>query len=510
RGLTDDDIKARLSRWTRRELDRVLTRVGSGGEEVRPIAVTQKLVGNIQQAAMSECCVPSTTEMPIWIDCAGPCPRNVVPVQNGLLDVVSGELHPHTPAFFSPTVVPYAYDPSAPEPREWLRFLDSVFHDDRESIITLQEWFGYLLTADTSQQKILLMIGPKRSGKGTILRVLTAMVGKGNVVSPSFGSLAWVHGLQEFPGKTIATISDARLDSRKDGSTAVERLLSISGEDTVTVNPKNRALFSARLLTRFVIATNELPRFGDASGALPGRFIILRFLYSYYGREDHGLENRLIAELPGILNWSIAGLQRLRERGRFRQPASSQELMQTLEELASPVSTFIADRGFVHRAATVPINDLYQAYRLWCEDNGHMPGSKQVFGRNLQAVLPQVQIRRIGKASDRHRVYQGIRLRRYDDPETPETDDPGGKPGVFPPDVRDDVRDQKPIADMRNQQTSAGISKDRKMSAMSAMSAMKPENSFMGKEKTQEPPGDLRQTTLPGCVDLDSIRNLMH
>jgi putative DNA primase/helicase len=61
--------------------------------------------------------------------------------------------------------------------------------------------------------------------------------------------------------------------------------------------------------------TNELPRFSDSSGALAGRFVILRMTESFYGKEDTGLTQRLLAELPGILNWAIEGWHRLRERG---------------------------------------------------------------------------------------------------------------------------------------------------------------------------------------------------
>ena len=66
---------------------------------------------------------------------------------------------------------PFAYDPSAPMPEGWLKFLKEIFPDDPQSIMALQEWFGYLLSGDTTQEKILLIIGPKRSGKGTILRI---------------------------------------------------------------------------------------------------------------------------------------------------------------------------------------------------------------------------------------------------------------------------------------------------------------------------------------------------
>ena len=114
--------------------------------------------------------------MPSWVDGTnGPAPGNIIPLSNGLLDVASRTLLPHTPAYFAPTTVPYDCDPTAPIPQAWLRFLESVWPTDPDAVATLQEWLGYLLTAGTSQQKILFLLGPKRSGKGTICRVLAGL-----------------------------------------------------------------------------------------------------------------------------------------------------------------------------------------------------------------------------------------------------------------------------------------------------------------------------------------------
>ena len=73
------------------------------------------------------------------------------------------------------------------------------------------------------------------------------------------------------------------------------------------------------------------------------RLILLTLTESFYGKEDLNLKDRLHAELPGILNWSIEGWKRLRERGHFKQPKSSRDLVQELEDLASPISAFIRD-----------------------------------------------------------------------------------------------------------------------------------------------------------------------
>jgi putative DNA primase/helicase len=141
-----------------------------------------------------------------------------------------------------------------------LEFLHQLWPNDEEPIEALRDWFGYVLSGRTDLQKIFMIIGPLRSGKGTISRILTAMIGRGHVANPTLSSLGTEFGLAPLLGKSLAVIGDARLGSKTDSRTVIERLLSISGEDAITVNRKFRDQVSVRLPTRFMIISNELPR----------------------------------------------------------------------------------------------------------------------------------------------------------------------------------------------------------------------------------------------------------
>ena len=271
----------------------------------------------------------------------------------------------------------------------------------------LQEWFGYSLVADTSQQKMLLIVGPPRSGKGTIARVLTQLVGVNNVAGPTTSSLAGAFGLQPLVGKSLAIVSDARF-SGENVSTVVERLLCISGEVALTIDRKHTTSVTMKLPTRFVFLSNELPRLNDASSALAGRFIILRLTESFYGREDQGLTDKLLGELPGILNWSLDGWRRLKQRGHFVQPTSSAEVMKDLEDLASPVRAFVREECVLQPGNRIPVSELYLVFRAWMERDGRTAPSRQVFGRDLNAAFSCINVRR---NSTQQRYYEGISLK---------------------------------------------------------------------------------------------------
>jgi putative DNA primase/helicase len=238
------------------------------------------------------------------------------------------------------------------------------------------------------------------------------LVGAENVAGPTLSSLNGDFGLAPLLGKSLAVVSDARLSGRG-AHVVVERLLSISGEDTLTVNRKYREQWTGKLPSRFMICSNELPQLGDASMAIVGRFVPLLLTRSWLGREDHRLEQTLRAELPGILNWSLDGLARLSEEGRFTRTPSADEAMVTLQDLASPVAAFVRDRCVRAPEHEVTVDELYGAYRSWADDNGHARVSKQVLGRDLRAVVPGLRVARPGAHDEleRVRVYVGVALR---------------------------------------------------------------------------------------------------
>jgi len=320
---------------------------------------------------------------------------------NGVLDIESRKLFPPSVELFSPNVLPYAFDPEASCP-EWNRFLSSLWPDDPEAIRLLKQWAGYLLSGSTHLQKILFLLGPKRAGKGTILRVLTHLLGPENVTSATLARLGSSFGLAPLMTKTLAFFPDARLTGGTEQGPIVETLLSISGEDSLAIDRKYRDVITAKIPARLVLVSNELPRLQDASGALASRFLLLKLTRSFYGEEDTGLADRLLKELPGILNWGLVGLADLKKTGRFTEPKSGKELAEDMHRLASPVAAFIADCCLTGPNFRVRKTDLFSAWKQWTEENGHHAGSVEMFSRNLQAAC-QVQPYRPKDRDSHHR-----------------------------------------------------------------------------------------------------------
>jgi putative DNA primase/helicase len=418
--IADKELQCEITAFCKAEFD-----AAADGKAAK--AVTSRTISNVLLALGSLLVLThrNVPEQPAWIDIDGPPPRQCIACRNGVIHLptlmtagpeADGAHCLPTPKFFSPNVLGYSFDANAPRPGAWLSFLDSVWPDDEESKIALQQWFGYLLTADTAQQKILLLIGPKRSGKGTITRTLRALVGEENVAAPTLSALANPFGLQQLLGKTVAVVPESRLSGRADSQAIVERLLSISGEDPQSVERKHLTPWHGTLRTRFVLLGNELPRLGDYSGALPGRMIVLRMTRSFFDQEDLTLGERILAELPSILKWSLTGWRNLQDARRFLQPASGREILEDFETLSNPYGAFISERcelGVNHR---VPCQDLYQEWKSWCETQGREhTGDIQGFGRSLRAAEATIEQTRPRVDGNLVRMYRGIRIKSKGD-----------------------------------------------------------------------------------------------
>jgi putative DNA primase/helicase len=353
----------------------------------------------------------SMDAVPCWLDKREtPDATDLIPMKNGLFNSKTNKLISHSTDFFNTFSLPFAYEPKAKTPRKWLQFLRDLFGTDTESQRCLQELFGYLLTSDTSQQKLFLIVGPKRSGKGTLARVLTALVGKANTDGPTLTNLSSNFGLQPLINKTIAILSDARLHVAN-SSVIVERLLSISGEDSLTIDRKFREPWNGKLSARFLILTNELPRLADTSGALASRFIIISLRNSFYGKENPKLTSELIEELPGIFLWALEGLKKLRKRGYFVQPKSSADAVEQLGDLSSPISAFIKEHCTLDKDARILCSDLYYFWTRWCARNGKRETSLPVFGRDLRAVLTDLAVKQMRYDGRVQKFYLGVRLK---------------------------------------------------------------------------------------------------
>ena len=354
------------------------------------------------------------TKPPIWLEGyaqSKPQSSKLISLMNGIFHLEDSILLPHSLGFFTQNSLPFAYNPSAQCP-VWMSFLSSVWPNDQESVDALQEMFGYILSGDTRQQKFFNIIGPRRSGKGTINKVLVALLGQHNTVAPELGELCDTFGLQPWLGKLLASFTDARAPERN-RSAVVSQLLRIVGGDTITVNRKNKDAWNGYLPTRLVVYSNEVLHLTENSNALTGRMIVFKMTKTFMDKEDTELANKLEKELSGIFNWAMEGLARRLERGgHFLQPSTGKEYLDLMAELGNPMKPFADDALEFDPLATTLKDEVFACWKHWALKKSMSPGTEQAFKRRFLASTQEryVEARQIQVNGERSQVYTGIKL----------------------------------------------------------------------------------------------------
>ena len=179
--------------------------LGAGGYNV-----TAMLIAAVLDSIRAQTEVPPEKEAPCWLDEEAEllgeigelhaAPEDVIATRNGLVDVgafLSGRhcVLPATPKFFCTSAANFDFNAKGPNPSRWLAFLNELWSHDPASIDTLQEWAGYVVMRRTELQKILLVVGPPRAGKGTIAKVLTELAGPASTAAPKLSDFAQTFGL---------------------------------------------------------------------------------------------------------------------------------------------------------------------------------------------------------------------------------------------------------------------------------------------------------------------------
>jgi putative DNA primase/helicase len=291
---------------------------------------------------------------PMWLDSGGRA-GELMAFRNGVVDLRTGRLMPPSPVLWSHAAVDYEWDPEASCER-WEQFLGEVFPGDVESQQFVEEWIGYCMTEDVRYHKGALLIGKRRSGKGTIIWVLEQLVGKSGFVGLSVHEWTRGFGSECLIGKRAGCFPDVRLKPPKQYGDnldaggmphqSVELMLRITGGDAVTIGRKNEKVpWQGVLPTKLTLVSNEVLNFNDA--VLTTRFNMLFFgvCFEEGGRQlDVDLKEKLRAELPGIAVRCVAALARLRARRGFVQPASAGGLKRQVQSVADPFAAWVMAR----------------------------------------------------------------------------------------------------------------------------------------------------------------------
>lgn len=396
----------------------VATVTPGGQESMKPYAPARKNIDDIIDSLSRFC--PVDARPPFWLDeRPGPDPKWLVSFPNGILDAAAyfdygddGLIEP-TPALFNVNTLPYSWDATATCPT-WDKFLESTFEDEKQSLL-LQEWFGYNLVPDNSHEKFLLCQGPSRAGKGVALSMLEYILGPDQVAATNFDSLASATGLSQLVGRLAVVLPDAVLPQRVDKSRAMGTILSVTGNDPVTIKKLYRDEYTAHLHARFTVAVNELPTLPDNSRALENRMLVLPFTRSFAGREDPRLKTKLRDEAPGVVLWALEGLRRLRDQREFTIPDGSQAIKEEFRTISSPMEEFVDEVLILDPTGKYETerSRLFDTWSAWCLERGMKSGTAARLLNRLKARSPYVKTETYTHVGESRTVVTGVKLQPW-------------------------------------------------------------------------------------------------
>lgn len=344
-----------------------------------------------------------------------PSPTNIA-FRNGVLDLegwdlglINRELSVHSPAQKTMSYLNFDYDPEA-VCLAFLSFIHEVFEGDEDCIALLRQYLGYILVYDYRWQKMLIMAGESRSGKGTLAGVIRDLVGHKAFVGTSLTSLAEQFGLHPLLSAKVAVLGDAKQAAKASINRAHEVLLTVTGNDFIPIRRMYSSPITAQIPARLILMANNVPRFADDLDALHNRFLVLPFNVSFKGREDVTLAGRLKAEMPGIFNWAVEGLLDLAAQGRFTEPSTGLKAAEDMRVFNNPLGAFVSDFLKEDAEGAISCRDLYAHYQSFCREVGMHPMPNIAFGRRLAKTAPWMH--RVKRGTLEHRVwtYTGVKI----------------------------------------------------------------------------------------------------
>ena len=297
-------------------------------------------------------------------------PPELISFNNGILNLNTGVLSSHSIEYFSTHVLPYDYNPQAACP-QWLGFLQHTFAHDPICIDLLQEWMGYLMTRSNAHEKMMLMIGPPRAGKGTMSAIMKEVIGTNNIMGGSLEDLVGASSIIDLMSRRTAYFVD---DAEKRihpflRQRLISRLQTITGSGDVSFHRLYHGAISSPLDTRITVMANSIPDLIEDSGALLSRFLVITLRVSHIGREDLTLKDRLKTETEGVAAWALQGLARLTANGRFSAPPSSQHELEHLDETFNPLNAFLSDCFIFAPNGFITSKEVFRRYNIWRLEN---------------------------------------------------------------------------------------------------------------------------------------------
>jgi len=334
-----------------------------------------------------------------------------VVVNNGILNLETGELEPFDPEKLFIVRIPVEFAPGADCPKIKQFFKEIVVE---EHIQVLEELFGYCLLRSYPIHKAFMLVGEGANGKSTFINLVKNFLGGFNCSSVS---------LQELEPNRFASsalfgkLANLYADLPASALSNTGRFKMLTGEDVVGAEKKFKDRFYFHNFAKLIFSANKIPISKDDTTAFWRRWVIINFPNKFEGEKaDKKLLEKLCTqeELTGLLNLAIGGLKRIVEKSDFSYSLSTEEVREIYIRMSDTVGAFVFDCLVQSSDDYIVKKELYNKYCEYCREKRLPPVSEGTFHKNLHQYVNVSEFR---PDDDIKRVmcWKGIRFRRPDD-----------------------------------------------------------------------------------------------
>lgn len=322
--------------------------------------------------------------------------ENLLPFKNGILDIETKELLPHSPEHYFSYLIPIDYDPTARDCGHFINFLLKSVNNDKDTFKKICHIGGYLLYPKIQKnlEKIFIFLGEGANGKGVLFEVLRMFFDKQHTSSLDLSTLSQ----KSFERATIVGSRVNFCTENKSSKIDAEEIKAIVSGEPIVINEKFKDPYDYTPQLKIVMSANDKPYFNDTSDGIKRRLYFVRFPNTFLPKEEYDqiknpekkgymlaenkdvLLSKLKNELPAILNLFLAGIEQLKKNGwKIEETENSRELKEEFLENQDRLATFLTDyyeEDESENPLGISCEDVLVHYREYYRENVDERGAK--------------------------------------------------------------------------------------------------------------------------------------
>ena len=305
---------------------------------------------------------------------------------NGLLDMQTGLLAPHSPDQLVTKIAPISWNPEKDCPK-WTQFIKEITVGDADLAAYLQRLFGYCLSGSTQEEVLPILHGCGANGKSIFLARLRAILGPEYSLTLGTGSIlnSRFHGircdLRQLEGVRAAFAIEVNKGQALDESV----VKSLTGGDEISARAMRENPVQFKPKAKILMAVNHLPGFVGNDNGIHRRLQIVPFLAKFTGeRRKEEIEAEFAAEAVGILDWAVQGFQAWLEKG-LEPPQCVRNATEKYFADNDQLADFLEERTTSKPEKKVPVRMLFESYFDWATNSCIKPLGLHQFGELMRS-----------------------------------------------------------------------------------------------------------------------------